>query len=905
MKKNKIFIFFLFLIIKPLFLPGQIINLSNTYDWSELPQVIIRPNGEILVAWTEGAMNETGVILYRTYTKQNGWSGTKIAADSVIPSAFPQLAVDYRGDVHMAYMGSSGLAREIWYRKYSGGTWSGGEKAYSSYRVNSSWPRICVENQKVYVMWTHNNDQVISHQDVWMISKNIDGSWPSQAEKVSNAPNHVSIHSYFDVKNGNVYAAWMDDSHSEGNWNIYYNEKTGGYWKSPVRVHPGWNQYMPAIAADDSGNIHLIYTNKGGPTWYKKKTGGKWSSPKTISTVGTSVTTMICLKYRHGSLHGVWRQYDSDRDCIYYGRGSVSGNWDKPIKVSDGGESEYTFLDVDSAGNIHVVWSDMGPRGYRDIFYTVVGTAGKYPIASFTATPLQGNPPLEVKFDASASYDLDGKIESYQWKFGDGEQGSGKNVTHVYQKEGAFYAELTVTDNDGLTGSMTKKITVGNPPVPSFTAIPTSGSIPLHVDFDASASYDPDGTIESYKWDFGDTKEGTGQITSHVYRKTGVYTVTLYVTDNIGLEDFTTQDITAGPGGPKASFSISSRKGPAPFTVRFDASASKDKNGNIVSYDWNFGDGNTGAGKITSHKYQAPGTYTAVLTVKNDHGATNSASKTIVAYDSTPKASFTASPLRGAGPLKVSFDASKSSDKDGKIVSYEWKFGDGNKATGKKVNHTYERIGTFQATLTVTDNLSLKDSESKEIQVLARPKAAFSFSPKKGLIPLMVTFDASNSSDKDGTIEEYSWGFGDGTAGSGERITHEYNVPGTLTITLSVIDNDNLWDSTTKTIFLYNKPFPPLNVRVTKVINQSPFYVDYINVIKWEKNPKNEADFNIVSYRIYRKEKGAGKESFVLIGEVASDTFRYEDRNLSSEEEMDSYTYAVSAVDDENRSSPL
>jgi len=897
-------IFLLCLGFHPLYLSGQIINLSNSYDWSELPQVVVRPNGEVLVAWTEGAMNETGIILYRTYTKQTGWSGTKVAADTIIPSAFPQLAVDYRGDVHMAYMGSSGLSREIWYRKYSNGTWSGGEKVYSSPKANSSWPRIDVEGDKVYVMWTHNHAPEIRHQDVWMTSKNIDGTWPSQAEKVCNSPKDVSIHSHFDVKNGNVYAAWMDDYHRDGNWNIYYNERIGGVWKSPKRVDPGWNQYMPAIAADDSGNVHLIYTNKGGPTWYMKKTGSTWSNPKVISTYGTSVTTMISMKYSHGALHAVWRQYEAGGDYIFYARGSTGGNWETPIKVSDGGESEYTWLDVDSSGNIHVVWSDMGPQGHRDAFYAIAGTSGNYPIASFTASPLQGDVPLEVNFDASDSYDPDGYIVSYQWEFGDGEKDSGKIVTHVYQNEGVYYAKLIITDNDGFTGSATKKIIAGNPPVASFHASPTSGSAPLNVEFDASASYDPDGYITSYKWDFGDLKEDTGKITSHVYRKTGFYTVTLYVTDDKGLEDYTTQEITVS-SGPKAKFTVSTRRGYEPLKVHFNATNSVDKNSRIISYEWNFGDGKTGSGKVTSHTYNTEGTYIALLTVTNEESVSSTASKTIEVLSSKPKASFKASPLRGVSPLKVSFDASKSSDKGGRIVSYGWKFGDGSRGERKKASHTYTKPGTFQVTLTVTDDISLTDSMSKEITVLSRPKAAFSLSPKEGIIPLTVNFDASNSSDKDGTIVSYEWTFGDGHTGSGKNISHTYQVEGTLTITLTVKDNDSLTDFTSKTIILYDKPYPPQSIKVTQVINRSLFFVDYINVIEWKKNKKNDGKFKIVKYRVYRKKKEKGDETFVLIGEVDENTVTYEDRDLSSEEEMNHYTYAVSTVDDRGKESDL
>ena len=113
---------------------------------------------------------------------------------------------------------------------------------------------------------------------------------------------------------------------------------------------------------------------------------------------------------------------------------------------------------------------------------------------------------------------------------------------------------LTVTDNDSATGSVTDTITVtsGAPnltPTASFTANPSSGQAPLTVSFDATASSDLDGTIESYAWDFGDGSTGSGQTTSHEYTSAGTHTVTLTVTDNDSATGSATATITATSSG--------------------------------------------------------------------------------------------------------------------------------------------------------------------------------------------------------------------------------------------------------------------------------------------------------------------------------------------------------------------
>jgi len=149
---------------------------------------------------------------------------------------------------------------------------------------------------------------------------------------------------------------------------------------------------------------------------------------------------------------------------------------------------------------------------------------GISPVASFTATPMKGAIPLQVSFDASASNDPAGSITSYAWDFGDGNSGTGKITAHTYQNYGTFAAKLTVTDNDNQTASISKNIKADAPPTASFVYNANPGRLPVKVNYDASASSDPDGRIVSYSWDLGDGGHGAGKIVSHSYAKEGTYT---------------------------------------------------------------------------------------------------------------------------------------------------------------------------------------------------------------------------------------------------------------------------------------------------------------------------------------------------------------------------------------------
>jgi len=164
---------------------------------------------------------------------------------------------------------------------------------------------------------------------------------------------------------------------------------------------------------------------------------------------------------------------------------------------------------------------------------TITVTQNTVPVARFTATPTQGEIPLEVIFNASASVDTDGSISSYKWSFGDGEGQVGVKVTHTYHDTGEYMVRLTVMDDKNGAGSATETIqTTHTLPVAILTAVPVSGIAPLRVEFDGSASWDPDGYISSFYWDLGDGASATGVNAVYTYRNPGDYTVWVTVVDD-------------------------------------------------------------------------------------------------------------------------------------------------------------------------------------------------------------------------------------------------------------------------------------------------------------------------------------------------------------------------------------
>ena len=172
-----------------------------------------------------------------------------------------------------------------------------------------------------------------------------------------------------------------------------------------------------------------------------------------------------------------------------------------------------------------------------------------------------------------------------------------------------------------------------------------------------------------------------------------------------------------------------------------------------------------------------------------------------------PYANFTYSPLNPIVNQSSTFNASSSwtFDPDAAIISYEWVFGDGTGGTGKIVNHTYPSPGNYVVSLKVTDN----DGKERRYNIISKtitvtenqpPIASFTHSPSNPVVNRTITFDASNSTDPGGTIENYEWEFGDGETAEGEIVTHSYSSAGNYTVKLTVTDNEGAANSTAQVI---------------------------------------------------------------------------------------------------------
>lgn len=258
----------------------------------------------------------------------------------------------------------------------------------------------------------------------------------------------------------------------------------------------------------------------------------------------------------------------------------------------------------------------------------------------FTVTPQSAADHQNIFFDASTSLAPgNNPIASYSWDFGDGATASGMTATHAFSASGTYAVKLTISDEFGRSASTTQTVFIseGLAPSAAFTFSPSSPLANQIVNFNAAASSATVGRrIVSYAWDFGDgDQKTTGSVTTtHDFLTTGVFRVTLTVTDDAGHSGSTTNTVTIGSfSAPTANFTVSPTDPVPTQSVNFNASSSQATVGRVITtYSWDFGDGTpivTGASPLTSHPYATENTFTVTLTVTDDLGKTGSKSQTV------------------------------------------------------------------------------------------------------------------------------------------------------------------------------------------------------------------------------------------------------------------------------------
>ncbi len=411
------------------------------------------------------------------------------------------------------------------------------------------------------------------------------------------------------------------------------------------------------------------------------------------------------------------------------------------------------------------------------------------------------------------SNDPDGNIVEWRWNFGDGSPPDTRpNPQHRYLTSGVFSTCLTVSDDRDADATSCRTIPVDNSaPHVKFRWTPESVEAPVtnqSVAF-TDQTTDPDGDgLVAWSWTFGDGNGSSDRNPVHRYRAKGTFPVALKVTDAKGKVGEATKSLVVRNDRPTLSFTHAPALPTTRDDVRFNATA-EDRDGAIASVVWNFSDGTPEAsGAVVTHRFATPGTYKVTVTATDDDGATRTVSKDVTVKKSEPIVDFTMSPHQNPAPKPgdvVQF-TDRTTPGDVAIVNWTWAFGDGGSSTQQNPVHSYGQPGNYSVKLSVRDAEGKTFNGSKVLRVNRAPQAAFLANRTSIGMGDSVHF-TDQSTDRDGSIVDWTWDWGDGsplTTGRGPH-DHAFTAPGSHVVKLTVKDDDGVTASATRLINVANR----------------------------------------------------------------------------------------------------
>ena len=434
----------------------------------------------------------------------------------------------------------------------------------------------------------------------------------------------------------------------------------------------------------------------------------------------------------------------------------------------------------------------IGPRGYDDRGAYEFQALPSPPVAALTVSPTTGKPPLAVTADASGSTDPDNDIASYTFDFGDGTPvvgpQAGSSATHTYVLPGTYTVKVTVRDSGGRSSQATRQVMVStdSPPVAALTVTPASGRAPLDVLADASSSSDSDGTVTSYRFDFGDGTPAvgpqSGATASHTYANPGTYTVTVTVRDDANQPSTATKTVVASGNDVGNADFESSLAGWNTSGGGEDIALDRVAGGH--SGGWAAKLTNTGTAASSCLLNDAPnwvgttgsGTYYSSVWARADSSG---------AVLKLRVREYAGTTLVGSAIKEITLDTFW------KRVSLDYTPASPGSST---LDLSIYVVGAAPGTCFYADDvdLGLGEPPPPPPPPGGSPTASLSVTPASGTAPLDVVADSSGSTDPDGDISGYRFDFGDGTppvgSQSGATAPHTYASPGTYTTTVTVTD---------------------------------------------------------------------------------------------------------------------
>ena len=467
----------------------------------------------------------------------------------------------------------------------------------------------------------------------------------------------------------------------------------------------------------------------------------------------------------------------------------------------------YTYSPVSDITTFDVTLIATDINGCFDSITNTI-TVNPKPIASFTSdTVCSGDTTTFKDFSSNVSGIT---IDTWSWDFGDGTGSSNiANPTYAYNPVPNitnFNTVLIITDSNGCSDT-TNKYTVVNPlPIPYFSA--TTACSGDETEFN-DLSHSNGGDISDWTWDFGDASGNSTLQSPHYIYSTVMYPTTfnvnLIVEDINGCVNDTTINVLVNPL-PIADFSTNPTCSGYPNSF-FDASYST--GGDISTWNWNFGDGETSDLPSPDHTYPLTATidtFDVSLIVTDVNGCIDTVVHQATVIPS-PMVNFVSDSVC-SGTIAQFNDL--SSTLGGTIISRSWNFGDGNGVSNEQnPNYLYDNVNVttpYQVQLIVENSFGCIDSIEQTAIVYPLPIPDFS----TDIVCFGGTTSFSDlSSSLGGDITDWQWNFGDGIGGSAlQNPQYTYGSHGLYPVDLVVTDINNCQNTIQHTVIVDSLPIP-------------------------------------------------------------------------------------------------
>nr|MDO8110335.1 PKD domain-containing protein [Candidatus Sigynarchaeota archaeon] len=630
----------------------------------------------------------------------------------------------------------------------------------------------------------------------------------------------------YEIYAGSVYHHLFCLSGLNGSmiWNIS-GDTNHGFVSTPAIADCDSDGNLELVVGCDDSYVYCVKALSGSIVWRYLTSGWIGGNPSIVDVdrdgklevlIGSSDKRMYCLTASNGSLEWAFRTGDE-----------VNTN---PV-----------VGDVDSDDQFEVIF---GSSDYR--LYCLSGDSGSLEWSRLTGNDVWSNP-------AVGDVDGDGRLEivfgSLDWKVyclactgpfwalpGPWSISGGSSFrTGIYidnDSDGLIDAHEIVigtdpanadTDGDGSPdGSEIDGLTnpldpldypSSRPPIAAFSWTPAAPVVGQAVQF-TDASYDIDGTITSWSWDFGDNTAGSSERHPlHAFAAAGTYAVTLAVADNENMTcTLSSSIIVAQDRVPVAIFTTNATSIIAGQSIAFTFAGSP---GNApATFQWSFGDGspnNTMQNQV--HRYVVAGNYTTRLTITDADGDTNVASIAVIVtpVDLRPVASFHSNTTAGMGigtRVAFTFDGSGG---DG-TPAFSWDFDDGTGSTSRDTVHAYGALGTYNVTLTVTDadgDVDTAVAPGYVIIIDLFPSVVFTTNSTTIVAGEWVAFTFTGT--RGDAPATFQWSFGDGSPNAtAQNPVHQYTAAGMFISRLLIRDVDGDANTATMMIHVLLPDLPPV-----------------------------------------------------------------------------------------------